>query len=180
MGSPRARVSSRTIRYSSGACCSVTGLDRLAAMAMRSENQYIARLNANATNSMISAPLRPAKIAPRPTNRPPMAAMRIQVFTRLIPVISSSFSTKKDLRHTSGEGLAGGFLPPGPAPSRVRLDGRPAWATPLRCLRFSHEFVRPTGALGSPPHEGRARRDPGAHVRVQEHREHRERGQHRE
>jgi hypothetical protein len=41
--------------------------------------------------------------------------MRIQVFTRLIPVISSSFSYEKDLRRRLGEGLAGALFPPGPA-----------------------------------------------------------------
>src|SRR5437867_1160004 len=160
MGSPRAWVSSRTIRYSSGCCCSVTGFERLLAMAIRSENQYIARLKTSANTRAMVAPVPRPTAYPIATNRPPSAAMRIQVFTRLIPVISSSFSDEKDLRRMLGEGLAVGFLPPGPAPSRVRLDGRPAWATPLRWFLLSHAIFVPGSDPDSPSHQRGAGREP--------------------
>src|SRR4051812_23924446 len=87
IGMFRAEVSSRTIRYSSGASRSVTGFERLAAIAMRSENQYIAKLNTSAMPRAIVAPDLPPISAPIPMNKPPRAAMRIQVLNRLIPVI---------------------------------------------------------------------------------------------
>jgi hypothetical protein len=82
-------VSSRTIRYRAGYSCSVTGLECVVAIAILSENQYIEKLNANPMPRAITAPWVPPTQAPTSTNRPPMAAIRIQVFSRLMPGVTS-------------------------------------------------------------------------------------------
>src|SRR4029450_4980434 len=76
-------LSSRTIRYSSGASCSVTGLDRVGAIAILSPNQYNGKLNTSPMPSARIAPCWPPIAPPINTNRPPRAAIRIQVLTRL-------------------------------------------------------------------------------------------------
>src|SRR5438034_4064113 len=89
MGIPEADVSSRTIRYSSGYSCSVTGFDRVVAIAILSENQYMARLKPRPISRPIHRPLLPPKISsPTTTKRAPRAAMSTQVLT-LFTFISS-------------------------------------------------------------------------------------------
>src|SRR2546426_8274382 len=94
MGNPRACVSSRTIRYRSGCSCSVTGFDREVAIAILSENQYIAKLNPSASTSAMTIPFVP-QIEPTATNRPPSAAIRIHVFILLMPVMCASLAGDK-------------------------------------------------------------------------------------
>src|SRR5918996_2196748 len=90
-------VSSRTIRWSSGASCSVTGLDRVVAMAILSLNQYIEKLKTSAMPSPTIAQFGP-KNEPMRTNRPPSAAIRIQVLTLFRPINSTSPSFEPRIR----------------------------------------------------------------------------------
>src|SRR5439155_3650888 len=106
----------------------VTGFDRLAAIAMRSENQYIAKLNTSAIPRNNRAPRRPPTADPTTTNRPPRAAMRTQVFTRLIPVISLLLQRKRPSPTNSAK-VSRGVIPPGPEVHADRVDGLSAWAT---------------------------------------------------
>src|SRR4030067_374905 len=75
------------MRYSCGYSCSVTGLERVDLTAMLPENQNIAKLNTRARTRAIVAPLVPPSTPPIRTNRPPIAALRTQVFTRLMPIM---------------------------------------------------------------------------------------------
>ncbi len=75
----------------------MTGLERVVAIAILSEYQYIAALNTKPIPRKISAPvLAPSFVKaptapPTRTNRPPIAAIRVQVLIRLMPgVISRS------------------------------------------------------------------------------------------
>src|SRR6266508_1959538 len=90
MGMPLACVSSRTMRCSSGYSASVTGLDRVVAMAILSEYQYMAKLKTRAMASAITAPFDPPMSPPIRTKRPPRAAISTQVLT-LFTCRSSSF-----------------------------------------------------------------------------------------
>jgi hypothetical protein len=80
------------MRYSSGASCSVTGLERVVAIAILSLNQYIEKLKTRAIARATIAPPNPPIQAPISTNRPPSAAIRIQVLTRLRPINGTSLS----------------------------------------------------------------------------------------
>src|SRR5437763_12545954 len=96
IGGLRAAVSSRTIRYSSGCSCSVTGLARDVATAILSENQYIEKLKTSAMISAMIMPLVP-QIEPMATNRPPSAAIRIQVLIRFKLFIEASLLLGRDV-----------------------------------------------------------------------------------
>src|SRR6266540_6162174 len=80
MGMSFAFASERTIRYSSGASCSVTGLDRVVAMATLSENQYIEKLNTRPRARAMNMPFVP-QMLPIRTKSPPRAAISTQVLT---------------------------------------------------------------------------------------------------
>src|SRR5688572_24410803 len=90
MGACASAASSRTMSYSSGASASLTGFDRVAAMAMRSLDQYMMKLKTKARTRAIVAPCPPPIHAPTATNNAASAEMRIQVFTLLIPIMSPS------------------------------------------------------------------------------------------
>src|SRR5712691_1290423 len=80
IGTRSRSASSRTIAYTRGASCSLTGLARLAATAILSLNQYEPPTRTRAMTSPIMSPTWP-KIAPMPMMRPPKAANRTTVFT---------------------------------------------------------------------------------------------------
>jgi hypothetical protein len=63
----------------------VTGFEWVVAIAIRSENQYIEKLKTRARTKAIVMPPLPPIAPPTRTNTPPRAAIRIQVFSRLIP-----------------------------------------------------------------------------------------------
>ena len=87
----------------------------MVAIAILSENQYIAKLKTSAMISAITMPFVPQN-EPIRTNSPPSAAIRIQVFRRLIPVPSSCLPPAEDAPATSGEVSSGSISPRGPAP----------------------------------------------------------------
>src|SRR5436309_6035123 len=68
----------------SGYSCSVTGLERVVRTAIEPDHQYIATLKTRAITRPSTAPWTPQN-EPITTNRPPRAAIRTQVFSRLIP-----------------------------------------------------------------------------------------------
>src|SRR5262245_64315988 len=118
-------VSSRTILYSCGYSCSVTGFERVVPMAILSEYQYIAKLNANPMARAMIAPWGPPSHAPTRTKSPPRAAMRTQVLTLFtclpsfgLPGRPGNLLNEKDPR-LQGEGLAGESSPPEPARYRA-------------------------------------------------------------
>src|SRR6266496_4464799 len=72
----------RTIAYSRGYSCSVTGFDRVVAMAILSENQYMARLMPRPKASPMARPPTPwNSTSPSNTKSPPRPAMSTQVLT---------------------------------------------------------------------------------------------------
>src|SRR5207253_4838881 len=86
---------------SSGYSCSVTGFERDVAMAILSENQYIARLNPKPRTRPRIAPFAP-QMLPIATKRPPRAAMRTQVLTlfNVLPSFESRAHRGSDRRGT--------------------------------------------------------------------------------
>src|SRR2546428_13492342 len=67
---------------------------------MRSENQYSAKLIASPTKRNPQAPFAPKNALPIRTNRPPRAAIRIQVFARLMLGCMVEFSLLLPLKHS--------------------------------------------------------------------------------
>ena len=87
---PLACVSSRTIAYSWGWSCSVTGFDRVVAMAILSENQYMAKLKIRPMARPKNRPVADRVMAPPiNTKSPPRAAISTQVLTLFTSVPSS-------------------------------------------------------------------------------------------
>src|SRR6266508_4324988 len=127
-------------RYS-GISRSSIGFDRVAAMAIRSLIQYIAKLKTNAMPSAIVAPPRPPNAAPMATNRPISPAIRIHV---LALFTSPSFGyalpgfpprREEDLRLLPAKVSLGGFSLSGAGPSRGVL-------TAFRVLSYSPPLGR--------------------------------------
>src|SRR5205809_4118987 len=84
-----ASASDRTMAYSCGYSCSVTGFDRVVAMAILSENQYIARLMPSPKANPMARPPTPwNSTSPSNTKSPPRPAMSTQVLTLFTSVPS--------------------------------------------------------------------------------------------
>src|SRR5438876_10964200 len=85
-----ASASDRTMAYSCGYSCSVTGFDRVVAMAILSENQYIARLIPRPKAKPMARPPTPwNSTSPSNTKSPPRPALSTQVLTLSTPNPSS-------------------------------------------------------------------------------------------
>jgi hypothetical protein len=78
---------------------------------MLPENQYIATLNTRAMTSANVAPDRPPIRAPTATNSPARPAIRIQVFTRLTPIMGASLLVPEPFAAPAGWVLAVRLLP---------------------------------------------------------------------
>src|SRR5688572_21630626 len=100
-------------------------------MAILSLNQYIEKLKTSAIPSANTRPFWPPIAPPSRTNRPPRAAIRIQVLTLFRPITSTSASFDTQRPPPDGEGRSvlpwshGTFATPGlPVPARSPRSGR--------------------------------------------------------